>query len=330
MLLWKQPNVEGINPRDVLRTFSRTLCAAKPVAASGGHRCVWRSALLICYIDEAGNIGTYNPLDPSSTPVFIVGGFSVDDKECDALLMDFIHLKTELNPPLRSLRLSDVIRHEIKGATLRANVRTGSTKQSRRWSISYMSRVISLLDEHDCHIFGNVLVKKAAEVYGSASVYPKAVAELATTFNHQAEAYGTKGLMILDAQTKVKNEGNVHTITTRRFRHGGNSYPQLVESPVFGHSDTHVLLQIADIIMSSLVYMCTCAAFLPIELGNPHLDPEYAMIYRQFSQRLEKLEYKYTDESGYRRGGFYIMDHLTGNKSRNLFGREVKQGFCDR
>ncbi|MCL2780069.1 MAG: DUF3800 domain-containing protein [Actinomycetia bacterium] len=67
-------------------------------------------------------------------------------------------------------------------------------------------------------------------------------------------------------------------MTTRRYRHGGGRgglYPQLVESPVFGHSDTHVLLQIADVLASALIYSCACAAYLPPTPGDPHLDPAY-------------------------------------------------------
>jgi len=200
--------------------------AASPMAAFGGHSC-WEGLMLICYVDEAGNIGVYQPLDPSSTPVFTVVGISVDDDHTDDLLMD---------------------------------------------------HVLGLLENYACHICGRVLVKKPGELYSATSTYPSAVADLATTLDCQACASQKQALMILDAQTKVKNEVNVHTITTRRFRHGGNAFPSFVESPVFGHSDTHVLLQLADIVASALIYPLACVAYLPTIPGDAHRDPSYLNI----------------------------------------------------
>ncbi|MEU2013857.1 hypothetical protein, partial [Nocardia sp. NPDC019302] len=71
-------------------------------------------------------------------------------------------------------------------------------------------------------------------------VYAEIVARIAAQFEAQLRASENHGAMILDARTKVKNVPSVHRMTTERFRAGGNPYPHLVESPVFGHSDAHV------------------------------------------------------------------------------------------
>jgi hypothetical protein len=69
------------------------------------------------------------------------------------------------------------------------------------------------------------------------------------------------GLVVLDSRTKVKNTGNADVITTQIFRQGGDPFQQFVEVPVFGHSDSHVVLQIADIIASTVVFPAACSAF---------------------------------------------------------------------
>ena len=64
----------------------------------------------------------------------------MEAESSSSLLMDYVGLKTDLTPQLRSVQFSDVVRHETKGATLRANVRGGASKVSRRWSMTNMWR----------------------------------------------------------------------------------------------------------------------------------------------------------------------------------------------
>lgn len=71
----------------------------------------------------------------------------------------------------------------------------------------------------------------------------------------------TTGLMILDSRTKVKNVGSVHGIITRKFKSGGDNLANLIESPVFGHSDSHIGLQLADIVASAGIFPMACAAY---------------------------------------------------------------------
>jgi len=275
--------------------------------------------MLICYVDEAGNVGAYQPADPASTPVFALAGVCIDDTQADDLLMDYLRLKQRFEPGLRGRLLSDVIQHEVKGSGLRRNVRTPGSRNTSRRAIGYLDHVLDLLERYQAKIYGRVLIKRAGEGYPAASTYPSAVAELAATLEQQARAAQTRSLMILDAQTKVKNEGNVHTITTRRYRHGGNLFPTFVESPVFGHSDTHALLQVADLVVSGLAYPVACASYLPPSPGDAHRDPAYQVIRTVFGERLANLEYHYVDGNGRRCGGFRVIDRVGAQPTRLLF-----------
>jgi hypothetical protein len=190
--------------------------------------------MLVGYLDEAGNIGVYDPADPSSTPVFILAGFSVREDAADDLLMEYVRLKLRFEPSLRSRQLSEVIQYEVKGANLRRDLRNPTSRDTRRRAVAYLHHILVLLERYHCRIFGRILVKHAGEMYPASSTYPSAVAELAATFDHQAQTEHTRGLMILDAQTKVKNEGNVHTITTRRYRRGGSGYRAWSSHPCSG------------------------------------------------------------------------------------------------
>ena len=202
---------------------------------------------------------------------------------------------------------------------MRRDIRNPASRNNHRRALGYLDHVVRLLERYQCRIMGEVLIKQPGETYNPAATYPNAVAELAATFDHQAADAGQRGWMMLDARTKVKNEGSVHAVTTRRYRRGGNTYPQLVESPVFGHSDTHVLLQLADIVASALVYPCACTAYHQPVVGDPHLDPSLQVVRATFGDRLNRLQHLYTDDAGNLRGGFRVIDRLGHQPARLLF-----------
>jgi hypothetical protein len=272
-----------------------------------------------CYIDEAGNAGVYDEGDPTSTPVFVVAGVSVDAAAVADLTRAYLRLKAKFEPSLSRRPLSELIGREVKGASLRRDIRGEGSRDTRRRAFGFLDKTLRLLEARGAKLFGRVLVKRAGEVYSPASTYPSAVAIMAETFSHGLAESGENGLMVLDSQTKVKNEGNVHTITTRRFRHGGGAFPELLESPVFGHSDTHPILQIADIVASGLVYPAACAAYGRLDGSTPHLSPAYSLVRARFGRRLGELEYVYANEDGARRGGFHVIDREERRAGRLLF-----------
>jgi hypothetical protein len=274
----------------------------------------------LCYVDEAGNAGVYAPVDPASTPVFVVAGVSVDAAVVPDLTMAYLRLKARFEPSLGRRELSEAISHEVKGASLRRDIREEGSRDTRRRAIGFLDKTVRLLESRGARLFGRVLVKRPGEVYSAASTYPSAVAVMAETFARQLADLGARGLMVLDSQTKVKNEGNVHTITTRRFRRGGGVFPELIESPVFGHSDTHPALQIADVVASGLAYPAACAAYSVLDGSTPHLSPSYDLVRRMLGNRLAALEYVYVNDTGSRRGGFHVIDRVEGRPGRLLLG----------
>lgn len=164
----------------------------------------------------------------------------------------------------------------------------------------------------------------AAEVYIKGEqplskwVYPSAVAALAGRFETQLAAADTQGCMILDARTKVRNTPSVHRMTTARFKSGGDSVPHLIESPTFGHSDAHVVLQIADVLASALIFPIACAAYCGCLIHNVHLNDEYAAVRTRYSPRLRQLE-RYVDTDGKRCGGIRVTDDLNHMPTRHFY-----------
>ena len=62
--------------------------------------------------------------------------------------------------------------------------------------------------------------------------------------------------------------GVSHSIFTQKHQTGGDSFPNLVDTVVFGCSDNHVGLQIADCIVSGLIFPMAIAVYRPLALNN--------------------------------------------------------------
>lgn len=238
--------------------------------------------------------------------------------------MDFVKLKKQFEPQLQRLEktFSDLVKFEVKGSRLRRDLagRTGG-RNTRRRALGFLDKTLGLLEQHNCRVIGKVIVKDSQHTLDDKREYPKAVQELAVSFDSQAASSRTDGVMILDSRTKVKNEGNVHSITTRKFRTGGDFYPNLAVAPVFGHSDTHVPLQIADLVASAVVFPLACLEYTPVSENNTHRSEHYQAIKDLFGERLSKLEHRYVNDEGATRGGFQVVDRVGKRATHLLFRR---------
>lgn len=272
--------------------------------------------MLFCYLDESGD---EQPLRTATDPpVLVLGGLVVDHERARGLTYDFLQLKKTFRPQLRvpGVQLSDVIRHEVKGSDLRRNLREGSRNQ-RRAVLGFLDKLVGLLEGANSKIVGQIHVKGAERL--STWVYPTTVAGIATDFEAQLRAADTGGCMVLDSRTKVKNAPSVHRMTTERFKTGGDPYPHLTESPVFGHSDAHVPLQIADLLVSGLLFPMACSVYANSLIHNVHLSDGYAILRDRFGTRLRLLEHRYTRTGGGHGGGIRVRDGLNGQASIALF-----------
>ena len=274
----------------------------------------------LCYIDEAGNGQTLEPARPDAPPVLVVGGFTVPRAQVKDLTWDFLNVKKHYRPQLRRAeQLSEVIQHEIKGADVRKNLRAGN-RNWRRAAMGLVDSLLDILERHDARVLARVWIKEEGLAFDESGVYPASVAALHETFQAQLAFEHSRGMMVLDSRTKVKNAPNVHCVTTRKYRTGGDSLRGVIESPVFGHSDTHTLLQVADLLVSSLLFPVACHAYLSDITWNVHCDDAYQPLREQFGERLKKLQFRYRDAEGRWRGGVVVSDRRTQQPSSLMFG----------
>ncbi|CAL9302226.1 hypothetical protein SUDANB66_03481 [Streptomyces sp. SudanB66_2053] len=276
--------------------------------------------MYLCYVDEAGNGQTLDPSRPDAPPVLVVGGFTVHDSHIKHLTWDFLNVKKKYRPWLRGAKhLSEVIQTEIKGSDVRKDVRVGNRDQ-RRAAILLVDSVLGLLERCNARLLARVWVKQEGFPFDETGVYSTSIGSLTETFQAQLLDCHSRGMMVLDSRTKSKNAPNVHCVTTRKFRAGGDLLKGVIESPVFGHSDTHTLLQVSDLVVSSLLFPIACHAYLSDVTWNVHCDDAYRPLRERFGQRLMKLQFRYQDPVGKWRGGIVVSDRRTTQPSSLMFG----------
>lgn len=275
----------------------------------------------LCYIDEAGNGQTLDPARPDAPPVLVVGGFTVPRSHVKDLAWEFLRVKKHYRPQLqRADHLSDVIQHEIKGADVRKNIRAGNHAW-RRAAMELLASLLDILERHDTRVLARVWVKEEGLAFNETGVYSSSVSSLTETFQAQLAHEHSRGMMVLDSRTKVKNAPNVHCVTTRKYRTGGDDFRGIIESPLFGHSDTHTLLQLADLVVSSMLFPIACHAYTHDLTWNVHCDGAYQPLREQFGGRLKRLQFRYQDPVGKWRGGIVVSDRRTAQSSGLMFGQ---------
>lgn len=272
--------------------------------------------MLLCYIDESGDEAALRTsTDP---PVLVIAGLVVELRMAKSLIWRFLQIKKKYNTSLSAAdaQLSDVIRFEMKGSDLRKDIRSGSRRPRRR-AFGVLDDVLALLEEHHVTVVGDVSVKGEKPL--RRWVYSDSIAWITEQFEVALRAADTPGQVILDARTKSKNVPSVHRITTKRFKSGGDSFPHLVESPLFGHSDAHVVLQLSDIVVSALLFPMACAGYCSSLLDNVHITPEFEAVRLRYGARLRLLEHRYLGPAGERAGGVRVTDHMNRQPTLGLY-----------
>ena len=116
-----------------------------------------------------------------------------------------------------------------------------------------------------------------------------------------------QGIFILDSRNKVKNVPVAHGIFTMKFSAHGTGYDHLAELPLFGHSENHAMLQLADWVGSAFLCPMAVRAYYPnLENVCVHADAVFDIVRNRFGQRIKALQYRY-ERDGHKLGGVSVL-----------------------
>ena len=80
---------------------------------------------------------------------------------------------------------------------------------------------------------------------------------------------------------------------------------------MFGDSENHAGVQIADAATSALAAPMACYAHCRGHIRSPHADTKYGVLKHGFGRRLAQLQFRYLGPDGRTRGGLTVCDSLT-------------------
>jgi hypothetical protein len=250
----------------------------------------------------------------------VIAGLSVDRAVLKNMTTDYLRLKQVYYPRSapRVNHLLDYILAEIKATDLRRELRS-TNRDDRRHAIGYLDRIIELLLRYGARAIGRIWVKQPGTGLDPASTYTYAIQDIARHFEHQLAATRTAGLMICDSRMHNQDREVSHSVFTMKQRHAGDPLPHLVESPVFGNSDNHSGLQLADLLAGAFLFPMACRTYCQGCLATTHMSATYDQVKSRYAVRLHALQYIYQTNAGRTGGGIVVSDRRGRRPSRDLF-----------
>ena len=276
--------------------------------------------MYFCYIDEAGCTGNLPSHTTEVQPVFVLCGLIVPESSIVKLTQDFLELKRRFNPALASTLQHDldIVKHEIKGAEdLRKPIRKNNRNNKRR-AIGFLDKVLALLEAHECKIVPHIYVKNPEKRFNGTALYARSVQYINKHFQTFLHEQNSKGIVIADSRNHELNVRVSHSIFTQKFKISGDAYPNVIEMPVYGHSDNHVAIQLTDILCSALLFPITSYAYCTGHINSVHVNATYEILRTRYAERLKDMSFRYHDGQRYR-GGITVFDELEKRNANHFF-----------
>jgi hypothetical protein len=185
--------------------------------------------------------------------------------------------------------------------------------------MTFLNEFLDALEDHDTRTIGRVWIKAPGGQFVGRSVYTssiQSVCEYFQTFLKQSDGHG---IVVCDSRNKSQDVSVSHSIFTQKHQRAGDPYDRIYEMPLFGRSDNHVGLQVADLLCSALLFPMAIYSFCQGHVTNTHIRPGYEEIKKAFGARLRALQYRFQDPSGRWRGGWTVSDPIAKRSGAVLF-----------
>ncbi len=272
--------------------------------------------VFFCYIDESGGFEAPNQ-SQTATPLMVIAGLIVPSAEIAPLTEDLLALKKRFYPNKAEKHL-DYLLYEIKGSDLRNRIRSTNRNQ-RMHARTVLDEAVRIATRHQCRLLGRVWVKKPDQGLDPASTYTFAVQDIARHFNHFLETQDSHGLVLCDSRNHRQDIRVAHSVFTLKHKTSGDDLPYILESPVFGRSDNHAGLQLADLIASGLLFPMAARSYCADRIIGHHTHPKLDVLRHRFAAPLKQIRYTYQDRTGKILGGVTVSDPHGKQPSSILF-----------
>ena len=276
----------------------------------------------LCYVDESGDDETLVDTEPDQQPVIVIAGITLPESDLTAVTHEWIELKTRFHPTIASSGRGwlDAILADIKGSKCRGRFRASASPREKQHAVGFIDGTLKILERHSATLIGRVRVKELGHGHNDINLYSSTLQFICGAFDAGLPA-DERGMVVVDSQTYRHNYRLAHSIFTQRFatspKHVG-----LVDMPVFGHSDNHAGLQIADMLCSAVLAPIACTVYAGGSYGawNRHCDRGYLKIREKFGKRLKALTFEWNNTmTGKKTSSVVVNDPLSKRGARLLW-----------
>lgn len=273
----------------------------------------------ICYLDEAGDTAPLASAASALPPVFVPAAIVIEQGRLAAATVEYLRIKQRYFPNLmpKTGHYLDCVMAEVKGSEVRRVLRTGN-RNERRHALGFLDRVVELLEQQRIKIIGRVWVKAVGQPMNPTAIYTSSVQAVFRYFQHYLTQQDDVGLVIADSRRKAQNSEVAHSIFTQKFGVGGDQYDRILEMPTYGHSENHVGLQLADLLVSGFVFPMATFTYCTGHIHSVHVSPRFVVLKTRYGVRLRRLQYWYTD-CGRPRGGITVSDGIAQRSGADLW-----------
>lgn len=273
--------------------------------------------MYLFYIDEAGCPGALPHATSDVQPILVLTGLILKQDELSSLTKDFLALKRGFSPNVTLRHDLDIARHEMKGSDLRKDIRRGG-RNKRRHVQRFLDQTLALLERRQVGLLARVYIKNPGAAFDGKAAYTASVQSLCASFQHFLEEKQDCGFVIADSRTPTLNSIVSHSIFTQKFQAKGDPFSRILEMPVFGHSENHAMIQIADFVSSTLLFPIASHVYCTNYINNVHVHGKDKDIREQYVLRLRELSYRYR-ANGKTKGGITIVDAIAQRGPGELF-----------
>lgn len=280
--------------------------------------------MFFCYVDESGDTAVLSSPTCDLSPLLVVSGLILDQSALHDLTLEFLYLKREFFPGAKlsngasPANFLDWMLYEVKGCDLR-KLAAEPSKRRNRHAIRFLGKTLDLIENAGGKLVGRVWVKGIGAAVNGRSIQTSSIQHLCGYFDHFLQQQYDGGILIADSVTKDVNARVSHSIFTQRYSARGNLYANLLEAPVFGHSDNHAGLQLSDLVCSGILFPIAINNFCDGHVTNVHVRPGFRRIKEHFAQRLKSLQHRILSPAGKWSGGIVCSDEIARRPGGLLF-----------
>jgi hypothetical protein len=258
----------------------------------------------ICYVDEAGCVGSLPSASSDIQPTLVIGGIIISYDMLHRITNKLLALKYDLFPGQipSDATFPGRILPEIKGADIRKAIADGG-RNKRRHAFRYLDGILDICHLANAKLIGRVWIKGIGKPFNGRSVYTSSIQAIATYFQDYLTRENDFGVMVVDSRLKALNSQVAHSIFTQKFKGTGDSYNRIVELPSFGHSDNHAGLQLSDTISSAIITPIAIHSYCREHIQSVHVRPRYDLIKERYASRLSIMQHRYQEAHGRWFGG---------------------------